>query len=98
MEKLKIPYKGLLIYEAGYIYFKRHNLDFTDFDNIIFEIDSLDKGEFKKISDDLRYYLYKSNYVLQEITLQEYKEVVELFNTDMTYEQIAREAKLKQII
>ena len=81
MRRLKRSYKNLMIIEAGYIYCKRHNLDYETFIDDVFmteEFDCSEGSEFDNICKDLRYY-GDISYELIEITDDEYEMCVDKF-------------------
>lgn len=83
MEKiLKLEHKNLALFEAGFLYCKRHNLDYETFDimYMLDEFDSSENSEFDKICKDLRSYRKNKSYSLVEITEDEYDECVNKFN------------------
>ena len=76
MRILKRNHKNLMIYEAGYIYCKRHELNYETFFDDVFlteEFHSDEESEFNNICKDLRYYKYFDWYKLIEITDAEYE-------------------------
>ena len=84
--KLKKPHKQLMIFEAGFIYCKRHNIN-KDLDTFIeedfmSENFNADEGEFNDIMDDLRMFRYYDNYKLKEITVEEYEMTVDEFGSN----------------
>jgi hypothetical protein len=82
MRKLKRSHKNLMILEAGYIYCKRHNLNYETFIDEVFmteEFHSDEESEFNRICVDLRYYKYLDSYKLIEITEDEYEICVDKF-------------------
>jgi hypothetical protein len=82
MRKLKRSHKNLMILEAGYIYCKRHNLNYETFIDEVFmteEFHSDEESEFNRIYVDLRYYKYLDSYKLIEITEDEYEICVDKF-------------------
>lgn len=55
MRKIKYNHKRLMIFEAGYLYCLRHNLNYSTFIDDIFLIDTFDSSEgseFDKICKD----------------------------------------------
>jgi hypothetical protein len=84
-KKLKRSHKNLMILEAGYIYCKRHNLNYETFIDDVFmkeEFHSEEESEFNNICNDLRCYKYFDSYKLIEITEDEYDMCVEEFNQE----------------
>ena len=82
MRKLKRTHKNLFILEAGFIYCKRNNIEYTDdsFIDDIFMSDNFDpNGIFDNICKDLRSYRYYDSYVLSEITEEEYEMCIDEF-------------------
>lgn len=85
MKILKRSHKNLMIFEAGFIYCKRRNINYDE-DEFIYGIlmsDSFDceeNSEFDNICKDLRCFRYFETYKLIEITEQEYDECVDKFN------------------
>jgi hypothetical protein len=45
MRKIKYNHKRLMIFEAGYLYCLRHNLNYSTFIDDIFLIDTFDSSE-----------------------------------------------------
>ena len=86
MNKTKLlirDHKKLMIIEAGYIYSKRHNLEYETFIEKVFmteEFDCDEGSEFDNICKDLRCYRYFDSYQLIEITNEEYEMCVDKFN------------------
>ena len=76
MRKIKSDHKRLMIFEAGYLYCIRHNLNYSTFIDDIFLIDTF---EFDNICKDLRFYRQMSSYKLIEITDTEYELCVDKF-------------------
>lgn len=72
--RIKRTHKNLMIFEAGFIYCKRHELDYETFENIFMseEFDSSENGEFDNLCKDLRCYRHHPNYELIEMTEEEY--------------------------
>jgi hypothetical protein len=71
-----------MVIESGYVYCKRHGLDYqTFFDDVFmsYEFDSREGSEFDNICKDLRYYIYLDSYTLVEITEDEYEMCVDKF-------------------
>jgi len=84
--KLKKTHKQLMIFEAGFIYCKRHNIN-KDLDTFIeedfmSENFNADEGEFNDIMDDLRMFRYYDGYKLKEITVEEYDMTVDEFGSN----------------
>ena len=82
MRKLKKSHKNLMIIEAGYIYCKRHNLNYETFIDDVFMTDEFhceEKSEFDNICKDLRMYRHFDSYTLIEITDDEYEMCVDEF-------------------
>lgn len=82
MRKIKSDHKRLMIFEAGYLYCLRHNLNYSTFIDDIFLIDTFDSSEgseFDNICKDLRFYRQMSSYKLIEITDTEYELCVDKF-------------------
>ena len=82
MRKLKTNPKNLMICEAGYIYCKRHELNYETFiDDVFLTDESLtdEQSEFDNICKDLRCYRYYDWYKLIEITDAEYGMCVDKF-------------------
>lgn len=81
MRKLKRQHKNLYILEAGYIYCKRLGVEYNDdsFINDFFLKEEFDHGEFDQICEDLRCYRYYENYILKNITDEEYEMCIEEF-------------------
>jgi len=81
MKKLKRTHKNLMIFEAGFIYCKRHNLEYDTFIDDVFmteEFNCEENSEYDNICKDLRFYKFNS-YKLIEITEDEYESVVDEF-------------------
>jgi hypothetical protein len=71
-----------MVIESGYVYCKRHGLDYeTFFDDVFmsYEFDSKEGSEFDNICKDLRYYRYFDSYTLVEITEDEYEMCIDKF-------------------
>ncbi len=71
-----------MVLEAGYIYCKRHNLDYECFIDDVFmseQFDSSEGSEFDNICKDLRCYKYFDSYRLIEITDDEYEVCIDKF-------------------
>jgi hypothetical protein len=71
-----------MVIESGYVYCKRHGLDYeTFFDDVFmsYEFDSREGTEFDNICKDLRYYRYFDSYTLVEITEDEYEMCIDKF-------------------
>lgn len=71
-----------MIIEAGFIYCKRHNLNYETFiDNVFMteEFDCSSGTEFDNICQDLRSYRYYEKYNPKTITDEEYDLCVEKF-------------------
>jgi hypothetical protein len=71
-----------MVIESGYVYCKRHGLDYqTFFDDVFmsYEFDSREGSEFDNICKDLRYYRYFDSYTLVEITEDEYEMCIDKF-------------------
>jgi hypothetical protein len=84
MRKLKEVHKGLMIFEAGFVYCKRHNLDYEIFIDDIFmseEFDCSDGSEFDNICKDLRCFRHYGSYNLCEISLEEYEMCLDKFGS-----------------
>jgi hypothetical protein len=82
MRKLKRSHKNLMVLEAGYIYCKRHNLNYDTFIDEVFmteEFHSEEESEFNRICSDLRCYKYFDSYRLIEITDDEYEMCLDEF-------------------
>ena len=88
MRKLKRSHKNLMVLEAGYIYCKRHGLNYETFIDDVFmdpmawntdRFDSSEGSEFDKICKDLRCYRYFDSHRLIEITDDEYEMCVDEF-------------------
>lgn len=82
MRKLKRSHKNLMVLEAGYIYCKRHNLNYDTFIDEVFmteEFHSEEESEFNRICSDLRCYKYFDSHRLIEITDDEYEMCVDKF-------------------
>ena len=83
-KRLKRPHKNLMILEAGYIYCTRHNINYETFVNENFmspDFDCDEGSEFDNICKDLRHYR-TYDYVLKEITDNEYELCIEKFGQD----------------
>lgn len=79
---LKGSHKNLMILEAGYIFCKRHNINYDTFIDDVFmkeEFNSSEGSEFDNICRDLRSYKRIRTYSLLEITDDEYNYVVDKF-------------------
>ncbi len=81
IRKLKRSKKNLYILEAGYIYCKRRDIEYTDdkFIEDIWQSDQFDNNEFNNICKDLRCYRHIDSYQLIEITNDEYEMCVDEF-------------------
>jgi hypothetical protein len=82
MRKLKRSHKNLMTIEAGYIYCKRHNLNYETFIDDVFMTEQFDCGEgseFDNICKDLRCYKYFDSHKLIEITDDEYEMCIDKF-------------------
>ena len=82
MRKLKRSHKNLMVLEAGFIYCKRHKLNYETFIDDVFlteEFHSDEESEFNNICKDLRCYKYFDSYKLIEITDDEYEMCVDKF-------------------
>jgi len=85
MKILKISHKAIMIFEASYIYCKRHNID-LDPDTFITDVyvPSDNKDMDKEIDDickDLRSFRRSSfDYELRHITVDEYEMCYDYFN------------------
>lgn len=85
MRKLKRNHKNLFILEAGFIYCKRRDIEYSD-NKFVDEIfmtegfDSSEGSEFDNICKDLRCYRYFDSYELIEISEDEYEMCVDEFN------------------
>jgi len=83
MKRLKRSHKNLMFLEAGYIWCKRRNIQYThdDFEQIFMleSFQSEEGSEFDNICKDLRMFRYFENYQLQEITVEEYEMCVDEF-------------------
>jgi len=82
MRKLKRSRKNLMIIEAGYVYSKRHGLNYETFIDDIFMTEQFESGEgseFDNICKDLRFYRYFDSHKLIEITDDEYEMCVDKF-------------------
>ena len=82
MRKLKITHKALMIFEAGFIYCKRHELDYNDFDNMLESFDDKQWDELDVICKDLRFYRRVQNYKCVTVTDSEYDECVDKFGSN----------------
>lgn len=84
MKKLKQSYKSLFILEAGYIYCKRHDIEYVPekFFNEIAMADRFNIDEFDRICNDLRSYGFVMEYELKEITSEEYEMCVDKFGCE----------------
>jgi hypothetical protein len=74
-----------MIIEAGYIYCKRHGLNYNTFIDDVFmteQFDSSGGSEFDKICEDLRCYKYFDSHKLIEITDDEYEMCIDKFGVD----------------
>ena len=78
MRSLKQSHKNLMILEAGYLYCKRHNLNYEKFDDLVIA-EYFQSNEFDNICKDLRCYRRFKSYVLTEITEDEYEMCVDKF-------------------
>jgi len=80
MGKIKRSHKALMIYEAGFIYCKRHDLNYERFDEDVLSIVLGEENvEYDNICDDLRKYRYYETYKLVELTEEEYDLCVSKF-------------------
>jgi len=71
-----------ILLEAGYIFCKRHNLNYDTFIDEVFmteEFHCEEESEFNRICSDLRCYKYFDSYRLIEITDDEYEMCVDKF-------------------
>jgi len=71
-----------MIIEAGYVYSKRHGLNYETFIDDIFMTEQFESGEgseFDNICKDLRFYRYFDSHKLIEITDDEYEMCVDKF-------------------
>jgi hypothetical protein len=70
-----------MIFEAGFIYCKRHNIDYdNDFEDLLMQSNPIfDNNEFDAIAKDLRSYRSTMTYELKEITEEEYEMCVDEF-------------------
>lgn len=78
---IKISYKGLMIFEAGYVYCKRHNLNYDTFIDDVFLKETFNcsvNSEFDNICKDLRHFR-RGQHKLVELTEEEYEDCVEVF-------------------
>lgn len=81
MRILKRDHKNLMILEAGYIYCKRHDINYDTFESVFIKegFDCKEGSEFDNICKDLRFYRYYDSHKLIEITDDEYEMCVDMF-------------------
>jgi len=82
MRKLKRPCKSLMIFEAGFIYCKRHNLNYDTFIDEEFMTEDFECGEdseYDNICKDLRLFRVIKDYKLKTVTVEEYELCVDKF-------------------
>lgn len=82
MRILKRDHKKLMVLEAGYIYCKRHDINYDTFMESVFmkeDFDCKEGSEFDNICKDLRFYKYYDSHNLIEITDDEYEMCVDMF-------------------
>lgn len=80
----RTQHKNLYLLEAGYIFCKRHNIEYINDDNFannIFMTPLLDEytDEYDRICEDLRCFRYYDWYNLEELTVDEYDMCVDYF-------------------
>jgi len=82
MRRLKKSHKNLMILESGFVYCKRHGLDYETFiDNVFMakDFDCSEGSEFDNICKDLRFYRTFDSWLLKEVTHKEYEMCVDMF-------------------
>ena len=85
MKILKISHKAIMIFEASYIYCKRHNID-LDPETFITDVyvpstDPVMDKEIDNMCKDLRSFRHSSfDYELRHITVEEYEMCCDYFN------------------
>ena len=86
MRRIHRNRKGLMFIEAGFIFCKRHDLDYKSFFDKFYiteEFIENDDLEFEAICKDLRMFRYIDGYELKELTIEEYEMCVDIFGADI---------------